>query len=285
MYQIKQSQTRTKLAFKEKTMIELGDPYREMATTCSTRPMAEKKIIWKRFESEPFENGKFQAKVFSEKFIDSAASVFRKAYPEVYGSPHEFVLMPGRYPGRIALDENWEEDSRSKVYCMPVVVELETEKVVAATMLTKIEKNLQVEFTFAATRSNYRLKKIMQQLRAVTWKTALASGAEYFTTFLETWHDITQKWCIKDGWKVAGIFPGNFVRWKKPDREYRGCAIHCYRFVGNGEDFATRPEEWSLAPEFSELWEVLERINKKIGQEGDIPPWLAEMEPALLKDI
>ncbi|MBW1748644.1 MAG: hypothetical protein JRJ34_09655 [Deltaproteobacteria bacterium] len=104
-------------------MIELGDPYREMATTCSTRPMAEKKIIWKRFESEPFENGKFQAKVFSERFIDSAASVFRKAYPEVYGSPHEFVLMPERYPGRIALDENWEEDSRSKVYCMPVVVE------------------------------------------------------------------------------------------------------------------------------------------------------------------
>jgi hypothetical protein len=168
---------------------------------------------------------------------------------------------------------------------MPVVVELETDRVVAATLLTKIEKNLQVEFTFAATLPDYRLKRVMQNLRAITWKTALSSGAEYFTTFLETWHDITQKWCIKDGWQVAGIFPGNFVRWKKPDQEYRGCTIHCYRFVRNGEAYATLPEEWSLAPEFRELWEVLERINKKIRQKGDIPPWLAEMEPSLLKGL
>jgi len=45
------------------------------------------------------------------------------------------------------------------------------------------------------------------------------------------------------------------------------------------------PAEWSLAPEFNELWEVLARINKKIEQKGDIPPWLAEMEPSLLKDF
>jgi len=45
------------------------------------------------------------------------------------------------------------------------------------------------------------------------------------------------------------------------------------------------PEEWRLAPEFRELWEVLERINKKNGQKGDIPPWLAKMEPSLLKDF
>ncbi|MFO7553764.1 MAG: hypothetical protein R6W88_01035 [Desulfobacterales bacterium] len=266
-------------------MIELGDPYKDMATTCKTRPIGEKKVVWNRFESEPFEERRFQVKVLSKNFIDSAASVFRKAYPEVYGSPHEFVLMPETYEERIALDENWAEDSRRKVYCMPVVVELETNKVVAATMLTKIEKNLQVEFTFAATRPNYRNKKIMMNLRAVTWKTALYSGAEYLSTFLETWHDITQKWCIKDGWQVAGIFPGNFVRWKKPDQEYRGCAVHCYRFIRNGAAYATLPEEWSLAPEFRELWDVLDRINKKIPQKGDVPAWLAKMEPSLLKDF
>ena len=77
-------------------MIKLGNPYREMATTCMTRPITEKKIVWKRFESELFEKERFQAKVLSGRFINSAASVFRKAYPEVYGSPHEFVLMPGR---------------------------------------------------------------------------------------------------------------------------------------------------------------------------------------------
>ncbi len=255
-------------------MIELGRPYREMATTCKTRPTKEKKVVWKRFESEPFEDGRFQVKVLSKKLIDSAASLFRKAYPEIYGSPHEFVLMPKRYEGLIALDEDWKEDSRSRVCCMPVVVELETERVVAATMLTKIEKNLQLEFTFAATLPEYRVKDIMLNLRVVTWKTALASGAEYLTTFVETWHDITQKWCIKDGWQVAGIFPGNFVRWKDPDQEYRGCTIHCYYFLANVEDYATKPDEWSLAPELKELWEVMQRINKKIAKEGNIPPWL-----------
>ena len=49
--------------------------------------------------------------------------------------------------------------------------------------------------------------------------------------------------------------------------------------------FEDLPEEWSLAPEFRELWEVLERINKKIEQKGDIPLWLAEMEPSLLKNF
>ncbi len=255
-------------------MIGLGSPYREMATTCKTRPTKEKKVVWKRFESEPFDDGRFQVKVLSKKLIDSAASLFRKAYPEIYGSPHEFVLIPERYEGFIALDEDWKEDSRSRVCCMPVVVELETERVVAATMLTKIEKNLQLEFTFAATLPEYRLKDIMLNLRVVTWKTALASGAEYLTTFVETWHDITQKWCIKDGWQVAGIFPGNFVRWQDPDQEYRGCTIHCYYFLHDAEEYATKPDEWSLAPEFKELWQVMDRINKKIAKKGNIPPWL-----------
>lgn len=255
-------------------MTELGIPYREMATTCSTRRTSKKKVVWKKFESEPFENDRFQVKALSRKMTHSAALLFRKAYPEVYGSPHEFVLMPEQYEGLIALDECWQEDREKKVYCMPVVVELDTNMVVAATMLTKFEKNLQVEYTFAATLPEYRLQDIMHNLRVITWKTALASGAEYFTTFLETWHDITQKWCIKDGWRVAGIFPGNFIRWKSPDQEYRGCTVHCYYFPHDGEEFTTKPEEWSLAPEFRELWQVLERINRKISQEGNIPSWL-----------
>ncbi|MDH3851469.1 MAG: hypothetical protein OEV09_10475, partial [Deltaproteobacteria bacterium] len=66
----------------------------------------------------------------------------------------------------------------------------------------------------------------------------------------------------------------NFVRWKDTDQEYRGCTIHCYYFLANVEEYATRPDEWSLAPEFKELWEVMQRINKKIAKEGNIPPWL-----------
>ena len=84
-------------------MIGLGSHYKDMATTCKTRPTKEKKVVWRRFESEPFEDGRFQVKVLSKKLIASAADLFRNAYPEIYGSPHEFVLMPERYERLIAL--------------------------------------------------------------------------------------------------------------------------------------------------------------------------------------
>ena len=73
------------------------------------------------------------------------------------------------------------------------------------------------------------------------------SGAEYFTTFCETWHDITQNWCIGGGWKIAGIFPGNFIRCNDDGEEYRGCTVHFYKFAGKSVHCVTRPEEWPLA--------------------------------------
>ena len=66
------------------------------------------------------------------------------------------------------------------------------------------------------------------------------------------------------------------VRWKNPDQEYRGCTIHCYYFLHDAEEYATRPGEWSFAPEFKELWQVMEQINKKIAREGSTPSWLKE---------
>ncbi|MBW1982833.1 MAG: hypothetical protein JRJ12_16645 [Deltaproteobacteria bacterium] len=244
--------------------MESYQPYRQMATTCKTRPVREGRITWTKIESEPFWNDRFQVKTLRRDLVEAAAELWRLAYPELYGSPHQFMLDPDQYEGLVALEENWEEDARNRVYCMPVTVELDTAKVVSATVLTKFEKNLQVEFSFAGTHPDYRLRGITNELRRVTRETAVQSGAEYFTTFCETWHDITQNWCIKGGWKIAGIFPGNFKRWSGDNREYRGCVVHFYRFVGEGEEYVTRPEEWHLAPEVKEVWEVLERVNWRI---------------------
>ncbi len=47
-------------------MMKLGRTYKEMATTCKTRPTKEKKVVWRRFESEPFEDSRFQVKVLSK---------------------------------------------------------------------------------------------------------------------------------------------------------------------------------------------------------------------------
>jgi len=240
-------------------------PYCQMGTTCETRPIREKRIVWTKIESEPFWDGRFQVKTLRREFIASAAEMWRSSYPEIYGSPHQFILDPDQYEGLIALEEAWEADLKTKVYCMPVVVvELETKRVVSATMLTKYERNLQVEISFAGTHPDYRIRGITDELRRVTRKIAMASGAEYLTTFCETWHDITQNWCIKGGWKIAGIFPGNFTRWNGGTQEYRGCAVQFYQFVGEGEKYATKPEEWHLAPEAGEVWEVLKKVNRKI---------------------
>jgi len=244
--------------------MESYSPYRQMATTCKTRPIREKRVVWTKIESEPFLEDRFQVKTLQRELIVSAAELWRSAYPEIYGSPHQFILDPDQYEKLIAIEESWEEDSKTKVYCMPVVVELETKRVVSATVLTKFEKNLQVEFSFACTHPDFRIRGITDELSRVTRKIALNSGAEYFTTFCETWHDITQNWCINDGWKIAGIFPGNITRWNGDNQEYRGCEVHFYQFVGEGEKYTTKPEEWHLAPEAKDVWDVLERVNRKI---------------------
>jgi len=84
-----------------------------MAITCKVRRTRKKKVLWKRFETEPFENDRFQVKALSMKLIHPAASLFRKAYPEVYGSPHEFVLMAEQYEGLIALEKEKTDDAFS----------------------------------------------------------------------------------------------------------------------------------------------------------------------------
>ncbi len=241
-----------------------SQPYEKMGSTCRTRAPVEKGIRWTVPKMGPFGDDLYRVGVLRKSLVESAAELWRTSYPEVCGSPHEFLLDPDRYEPLIAMRETWEEDSQSKVYCMSVVEEAATGKVVGATLLTKFEANLQVEFSFAATHPDYRRRDLTDELRRFTRIIALDSGAEYFTTFCETWHDITQNWCIKGGWKIAGIFPGNFIRWNGEGEEYRGCTVHFYKFVGKGAEYVTRSEEWRLAPEVREVWEALEQVNQKI---------------------
>lgn len=244
--------------------MEPGHPYRKMATTCKTRPVTAKRIVWPKPEPVVCDGGKFRVTLLRRDLVATAAKLWRLGYPELYGSPHEFLLDPDQYPRWLALEESWDQDAESKVYCMSVVEEVATGEVLSGSLLTKFENNRQVEFSFVATHPDHRLKRLTDQLRLFTRKIAMATGAEYFTTFCETWHAITQGWCVEGGWKIAGIFPGNFVRWNGANEEYRGCTVHFYRFVNGGDEYVTRPEEWQLAPKVKEVWEVLERVNQGI---------------------
>jgi len=242
-------------------------PYRRMGQTCRNRPIREKEVLWIKPDPRPHPSGRFVARALARGDIPRAAELWRWSYPEVYGSAHDFILFPEEYESRMALAETWDTDSREKPYCMLVVEEPAAARLVAGSLMTKFDRNLQIEYTFAGTHPAYRRLGLMALLGALMERMCRASGAEYLTTFLETWHTITQAETLKlgKGWKIAGIFPGNFTRWAGDQQEYRACEIHLYKFINDGDRYASQPAEWQLHPELQRLWEQLEALNQRLG--------------------
>lgn len=133
-------------------------------------------------------------------------------------------------------------------------------------MYTKDDQNLQVEFSFGAIHPAYRKgisgNKLVEAALSYLKLLEEKSGAEYLNAFCETWHSISQFLCLKIwGWKLAGIFPGQYTRWCGENQEYRGCTVHFYKLVGDAEKYTTKPDEWKLLPEVKKIWEALEEIN------------------------
>lgn len=241
-------------------------PFRHMGQSCETRSIREKTVRWVKPELWEDKEGRFVGRPLAWADIKAAAGLWRHAYPELYGSSHDFMLYPEDYEARMSLVETWETDSLQKPCCMLVVNEKGTGRLAAASLMTKYDQNLQIEWTFAGTHPDYRQKGLMGMLGDMMDWMCKVSGAEYLTTFLETWHTITQAKTLKieKGWQVAGIFPGNFTRWAGNQQEYRACEVYMYRFINEGEKYATQPEEWQLHPELQRLWEALEAFNHRL---------------------
>lgn len=247
-------------------MLDLSryQPYRPMGRSCKRRPIGEKKVRWIYPAPLWSPEGRFLIRPLREAEIEAAAELWREAYPEVYGSIHDFILYPEDYPEHFILAEHWEK-GQDRPCCLILAEETATARLVAGGIMTKFDKNLQLEFSFAGTRPAYRRLGLMALIGKVMYQMALASGAEYLTTFLETWHTITQSATLKWGrrWRLAGIFPGNFTRWAGGQEEYRACEVYLYQFINDGEAYASTPEEWHLHPEVRRLWQCLEEINRR----------------------
>jgi hypothetical protein len=244
-------------------------PYHPMGRSCLTRPIRDKQVVWIRPEPRTSADGRFVARPLHLADVAAAAELWRQAYPEVYGTDHEFILFPQDYEARFIFADTWDADAWAKKYCMLVLAEVATGRLASASIMTKFDKNLQIEYTFAGTHPDYRRLGLMGLLGKIMRWIAGQSGAEYLTTFLETWHTITQTRTLKigQGWKIAGISPGNFTRWNGDNQEYRAREVYMYQFINDGEKYATKPEEWQLHPEIRRLWECLESVNASLHPE------------------
>jgi hypothetical protein len=101
-------------------------PFRPMGQSCQTRPIREKTVRWVRPEPKETRDGRFVGRPLTRADMEAAAELWRHAYPELYGSSHDFMLVPEDYEARMALAETWEEDSLKKPGCMLVVEEKAT---------------------------------------------------------------------------------------------------------------------------------------------------------------
>ncbi len=247
-------------------------PYKKIGTSCALRKIGPKQVIWPLIEHTDAENPNFRLRVITRKDVEAVAELWRASYPEVYGSIHEWILHPEAYEGRVAFFEDWKEHCVTRPHAVMVGEDLQANKVVMASIYTKWDENLQIEASFIAIHPDFRKGRISTSIwsnLASFYKWLEDSGAEYVTVFCETWHNITQYiWFKRLGWKIAGIFPGNFTRWAGGQQEYRGCTVHFYRFLNEGARYATLPEEWDLLPEVKELWGYLEKINAQSREEG-----------------
>ena len=247
-------------------------PYRRVGTSCELREIGDKKVVWPLVVHTDKENPNLRFRAITRTDLQAVCELWRVSYPEVYGSVHEWILDPKDYEQRVAFAEDWEEHSISRPHAVIVGEDLQEQKIVMSSIYTKWDQNLQVEASFIAIHPDARKGKIAGSIwsnLASFYQWLEDSGAEYVTVFCETWHNITQYiWFKRLGWKIAGIFPGNFTRWAGGTNEYRGCTIHFYRFLNGGERFSNPPVEWDLLPEVKELWDCIERINEQSREEG-----------------
>jgi hypothetical protein len=242
--------------------------YKNMTKNIETRKIGDKKVLWPNLENHPLDS-RFCARFVSENDFEKAALLWKKSYPELYGSSKQYswVFYPEEYKDKVLLKENFDSDSKSKQFCMVIVIDMENNNEFAgAALYKKDDENLQIEFSIGGIHPDYRKgsagDKLVPMVLYYLKDIEDYSGAEYLSAFCETWHYISQYLCLKVwGWKLAGIFPGQYTRWCHDQEEYRGCTIHFYKLINGAENITTLPKDWHLLPEIESLWQNLEKIN------------------------
>ncbi len=238
-------------------------PYKTMGQSCQLKDIMEFHINWPKLATaSTLTNSDLNMRYMYGKDIDKVVELWKNVYPEAYGSTHQFVFDSQWYEDNVLFDENWKTDAKEKKHAIILLEDLKDSQLIGLLLMTKWDQNLQVEFTMGGLHSTFREKKVFYPFFKNILDMITKTEVELITIFAETWHKKTQELMENHGFKIWGIFPGNMVRWNHDQKCYRACEVHYYKFVNDGENYATGFDEWVLSEKSKKLWDVLEKLNK-----------------------
>jgi len=238
-------------------------PYKTMGQSCQLKDIMEFHINWPKLVPEnTLTNRDLIMRYMRGNDINRVVELWKNVYPEAYGSTHQFVFDSQWYEDNVLFDENWKTDTKDKKHAIILLEDLKDSQLVGLLLMTKWDQNLQVEFTMGGLHSTFRKKKAFYPFFKNILDMISKTEVELITVFAETWHNKTQELMENHGFKIWGIFPGNMVRWSRDQKCYRACEVHYYKFVNDGESYATSFDEWVLSEKSTKLWQVLEKLNR-----------------------
>ncbi len=238
-------------------------PYKTMGQSCQLKDIMEFHINWPKLATaSTLTNSDLNMRYMYGKDIDKVVELWKNVYPEAYGSTHQFVFDSQWYEDNVLFDENWKTDAKEKKHAIILLEDLKDSQLIGLLLMTKWDQNLQVEFTMGGLHSTFREKKVFYPFFKNILDMISKTEVELITVFAETWHNKTQELMENHGFKIWGIFPGNMLRWSRDQKCYRACEVHYYKFVNDGESYATSFDEWVLSEKSTKLWQILEKLNK-----------------------
>jgi len=237
--------------------------YKKMEQSCQLKNITDFHVNWPELETgSTLKSRDLVMRYMRGDDIERVVELWKNVYPEAYGSTHQFVFDYQWHEDNVLLEENWEADAKGKDYAIILVEDFKGNQIVGLLLMTKWDQNLQIEFTMGGLHSAFREKEVFYPFFKNILDAISKSEVELITVFAETWHDKTQKLMEKHGFKIWGIFPGNMIRWSHDNKCYRACEIHYYKFVNDGERYATDFGEWVLSEKSKKLWNELEALNE-----------------------
>lgn len=248
---------------KTKTMnLSEYQPYKKMGRSCQVKDIIEFQVNWPKITTTlNLSDNDLLMRYMCGNDIEQVVELWKNVYPEAYGSTHQFVFDPQWYSQHVLFDENWTVDAKEKDYAIILMEDLKERKLVGILLMTKVDQNLQIELTMGGLHSEFRETKVFYPFFKNILDVILTTEAELITVFAETWHSKTQELMDHHGFKIWGIFPGNMIRWSHDQKCYRACEVHYYRFINDGEKYATGFDEWVLSQKSKKLWQILDELN------------------------